>query len=149
MYRISNIPSLSFVCAAALLLPTISHADPSPADQVAMAKDDLRFDEYLGKTNTACGTTIKASIDWPAFNKNKTRKSVSGYCSGVLTQLKKLCAGENTRAYIKKNVKEARCTLTEKGKRNLSFNNGVLTLYVDWAANNYDQYVRAALVEKL
>ena len=102
------------------------------------------------KTNEQCGTKIEVDLDYDGFApKIRKRYALGSWCEHVLEQLRYLCRGPKTKAHIAKRVLRYRCTQSDGKPRKVTIDKGTATLYIDFDASNYAQFVRRALVRQL
>lgn len=102
------------------------------------------------KTAEQCGTKIEVDLDYDGFEERVRRRySLGSWCEHVLEELRVLCRGPKTKAHIAERVKRYRCTHADGKARKLTIEKGTATLYLDFDASNYAQFVRRALVRQL
>jgi hypothetical protein len=130
-------------------LPAVAHAQ-TLAQKQFMAKQDAEFAEAVPDTDKACGTALKASIDWPGFLKSEIgNNSIVSYCAEPLNTLRSMCSDPLAKTAISEKIKTYTCGFGGPGKRALSLDNGALHIDVDWDAANYGDYIKAWLGDHL
>ncbi len=110
------------------------------------------FKEDVDATNTACGTSLTADIQFAGFSKAEPEHnahSVSGFCAAPLTALRTLCADATAKEAIQKDIKKLDCSFGGAGKRAISLKGGTLVYVVDWEAANSDDYVKDFIEKSL
>ena len=108
---------LAVLALAALATPV--HAQ-TVAQQQMMADVDADFAAKVPDTDKACGTAIKASIDWPGFLKSEIgQNSVSAYCAAPLDTMQSMCADAMAKQAIAAKVKTYTCAFGGPGKKTL------------------------------
>lgn len=127
--------------------PGHARAESTPEEKVLIAEEELQLEKRLERANTACGTRLKAGIAWDSLG--QLQRVVGSFCGYPLDELRTLCQGAGSRAYIKKKIKEVRCVFGGADKRNLTIKRGVVTFFFDWQGRNNSSYVRTALLKKL
>ncbi|WP_246356917.1 hypothetical protein [Pyxidicoccus fallax] len=75
------------------------------------ARHDKAYAEVLHEMNTACGTSVAASIDWSSVTDDHLKElSISSYCEPPLSALKGLCAVSNiAKQTVREKVKQVSC----------------------------------------
>jgi hypothetical protein len=120
------------------------------AQKQMMSRQDELFSSSVPDTNQACGTALKASIDWPSFLKAEIgSNSISSFCAEPLNTMRGMCSDATAKQAIAEKIKTNTCGFGGPGKRTLSFDNGNLRMDVDWDAANYNDYIRAWLGDHL
>ncbi len=127
-------------------------AAESEDQTVTRAKYDAKMTMLTKEMNAACGTSIKATVDWDSFNESKWQDySIPSFCGAPLEALAEFCSAEkgNSKAYIQKQVKSVTCLYGGDGKRDLQIDNGAIKNIVDFKASNLDTFIHAAMIKKL
>jgi hypothetical protein len=141
--------SILFATLTLALLAPALHAQTLAQKQM-MAEVDANFATKTPDTNKACGTSLKASIDWSGFLKSEIgQNSVSAFCAAPLDTLQSMCGDAMAKQAIAGKIKGYVCAFGGPGKRALSLDNGTLQMDVDWDASNYDDYIRGWLGDHL
>jgi hypothetical protein len=124
------------------------------AENLAEKKKHKEQQEYLQKeldyTNEKCGTKITAEFDW---SKSKLEDldtySGYGYCESVLDALETVCADDDGKAAIQKDVKKVLCKFGGKGSRSVSLKKGTIEYVIEWDAANSADFVKEYLMKTL
>jgi hypothetical protein len=145
---------MRLISALMLFLVVAAWPLPLPAQSLAqkqmMARQDEEFAQAVPPTDKACGTTLKAAIDWPGFLSAEIgQNSISAFCAGPLNTMASMCSDPTAKKAIAEKVKSYTCRFGGPGKRALALQNGELSMDVDWDAANYDDFVRAWLGDHL
>lgn len=140
--------------AAISLAILIACMAPAQAQTLAqkqmMAKQDEALVDPLRQANEACGTSIKASIDWPGFLSAQIgNNSISGFCESALSTMRGMCSDALAKKEIAAKVQTYTCGFGGAGKRAMSLKDGNLRLDIDWDASNYDDFIKAWLGDHL
>jgi len=122
-------------------------------EMVARAKSDAEMKTMAAEMNVACGSAIEVSIDWDGFAKSGDWQeySIPSYCGAPLEALMDFCSAEkgNSKAYIKKKVRNVTCYYGGEGKRGIQVGDGTIKNIVDFKAVNLGDFTRAALLKDL
>jgi hypothetical protein len=95
------------------------------------------FDAIAAETNTACGSKIKATIDWATFSGvDAGGNSLPEFCGTPLRQMAGLCATDAGKEGVSQGVKEFVCKFGGPGKRALSEKDGVVTWTMEWEGSS-------------
>ncbi len=119
---------------------------------VERAQTEADLQQVSREMNAACGTSVSVKIDWDSFAKSEWRDySISSFCGAPAQTLADFCAaGEGAvKAYVRETIKRITCAYGGEGRRELLIDNGEIRNVVDFKAYNLNDFVRAALVEKL
>jgi hypothetical protein len=117
---------------------------------VTRARNDAEIKKLAAQMNTACGTSIDAKVEWDSFTGSDWENySVSSFCGAPLKTMSDFCSAAkgNSKAYIKKNLKEVTCSYGGEGKRAIRVENGAIENIVDFTSSNLDEFVHAALLK--
>jgi hypothetical protein len=146
---------LAVVVGGVILISTgIAFADMTLRQrEFAKAQDDY-FKKEIDSANEKCETKFNAKIDWLSFKaeidkaldgKHASSYSFYGYCSGPLGTMYSMCDSADAKGAIQKRIKSYTCKFGGKGKRKIELKGSNLTMWVDWEASNYDDYVKGYL----
>jgi hypothetical protein len=150
---------LAVIAGAAVLVSAgVAFADMSLRQKEFAKKQDEYFKKEADLANEKCGTKIAAKIDWQSFKaeidksldgKHESSYSFSGYCDSPMGTMFSMCDSEDGKAAIKKRIKSYTCKFGGEGKRKIELKGSNLTMWVDWKAANYDDYVKEYLGKTL
>ncbi len=126
------------------------------------AADELLATDNLERTNKACGSTIKASLDWKSFNGkfegSHTHSSAAYYCRSVLDGIRNVCSDDLGKEAVQGAVKTLTCrfdasiTKDKIGRYGPEFKkgkNGELLATYGWDTGNISDGTKAWLLENL
>jgi hypothetical protein len=150
---------LAVIAGAAVLVSAgVAFADMSLRQKEFAKKQDEYFKKETDPTNEKCGTKIAAKIDWQSFKpeidkqldgKDGHNYSFYGYCSSPMGVMFSMCEDADAKAAITKRIKSYTCKFGGKGKRKIELKGSSLTMWVDWEASNYDDYIKDYLGKTL
>ena len=121
-------------------------------EMVERAKNEADMKKIGDEMNVACESSIRVTIDWDSFAKSDWRDySVSSYCGAPVETLAEFCAAKKgaSKAHIREKIKSITCSYGGEGKRALNIERGDISNIVDFKAYNLNDFVHAALIEKL
>jgi hypothetical protein len=150
---------LALITGAAVLVSAgVAFADMSLRQKEFAKKQDEYFKKEVDLANEKCGIKLNAKIDWESFKgevdkqldgKDGYNYSFSGYCDAPVGSMFGICDSEDGKAAIKKRIKSYTCKYGGEGKRKIELKGANLTMWVDWKASNYDDYVKEYLGKTL
>jgi hypothetical protein len=150
---------LAVIAGAAVLVSAgVAFADMSLRQKEFTKKQDEYFKKEVAPTDEKCGIKLNAKIDWQSFKaeidkhldgKDGHNYSFYGYCSSPPSAMFSLCDSEDGKAAIKKRIKSYTCKFGGEGKRKIELKGSNLTMWVDWKASNYDDFVKEYLGKTL
>ena len=143
---------LMFSMCVAVLFPIASVSAFSAGEQRLIDRETKYFNRTVKSTNRYCGSSLKATIDWKSFQGELKRRvagemrySFKGYCEYVLNTLYRYCGSNLGKQSVRAGFKSFTCKFGGVGKRKLQIQSGQATLWVDWKASNYTDFVEKHL----
>lgn len=124
----------------------------SEDESVTRAKYDVEIKNLTAEMNASCGFAIEAKIDWESFAGSDWQNyDIASFCGAPVKALSNFCsAGKgNSKAYIIKNIKSISCSYGGENQRALLIEDGMIRNIVDFKAPNLDDFIRAAMIEKM
>jgi len=122
--------------------------------EFAKGQDDY-FKREIDSANDRCSTKFAAKIDWNSFKgeidkhldgKHASSYSFYGFCAEPLGTMAGMCGdSEDSKSSVKKRIKSYTCKFGGKGKRKIELKGSSLTMWVDWEAANYGDYIKGYL----
>jgi hypothetical protein len=149
---------LALITGAALLVCAgVAFADMTVRQKEFAKAEDKDFNAQLASANEACEAKMTARIDWESFKAEIDRnlegkdkgKYNFGYCAEPLSRMRWMCERPEGKAAIQKRIKSYTCKFGGKGKRKIDLKGSTLTMWVDWEAGLYPEFIDEFLGKKL
>ncbi|WP_224372519.1 hypothetical protein [Hyalangium versicolor] len=97
------------------------------------------FTEVVKSMNDACGTQVKATIDWKSVTDDIIKRySIASFCGGPLESLRKLCEYKVGKKIIQAKVKTYACQFGSELK--LDVKSGTVNFITQQDAPNQEEY---------
>jgi hypothetical protein len=124
----------------------------SEDESVTRAKYDVEMKNLIAEMNASCGFAIEAKIDWDSFTGSDWQNyDIASFCGAPVKALSNFCNAEkgNGKAYIRKTIRSVTCSYGGDNQRALLVEDGMIKNIVDFKAPNLEDFIRAAMIEKL
>jgi len=130
---------------AALLVSVSARSAPEavPTRAARHAAHDVELANAAKSLNTACGTTITASIVWSSISDEQLGAySISSYCANPLSAMQRLCESPGLRVAIQTMVKQMSCQFGAELKLDLD-SKGTLSFSTAAGSSNLEEFAKA------
>lgn len=118
--------------------------------RVTQARTEAELEKSVKRLNEKCGGETMVSVEWETFSKEDVEKySIQSFCESPIDALGSLCFGEQTKQYVKNNVKTIACTYGGKDKGGLKVNGKTISFLVDFELPNQGDMAYKALMRNL